>query len=45
MLHARNRDVETMFIHALSENTAMLKIAREAPARRSSATDPSPRRG
>ena len=29
MLHARNRGVETMFIHALSENTAMLKIARE----------------
>ena len=29
MLHARNRGVETMFIHALSENTAMLKIARK----------------
>ena len=26
MLHARNRGVETLFIHALSENTAMLKI-------------------
>ena len=32
MLHARNRGVETMFIHALSENTAMLKIARDAGA-------------
>lgn len=32
MLHARNRHVETMFIHALSENTAMLKLARAAGA-------------
>ena len=32
MLHARNRHVETMFIHALSENTAMLKLARSAGA-------------
>ena len=32
MLHARNRHVETMFIHALSENTAMLKLARDAGA-------------
>ncbi|NUZ05586.1 GNAT family N-acetyltransferase [Piscinibacter koreensis] len=32
MLHARNRDVEKLFIHALSENTAMLKIARDAGA-------------
>ena len=32
MLHARNRHVETMFIHALSENTAMLKLARNAGA-------------
>jgi len=32
MLHARNRGVETMFIHALSENTAMLKLARSAGA-------------
>lgn len=32
MLHARNRGVETLFIHALSENTAMLKIARAAGA-------------
>jgi len=32
MLHARNRGVETMFIHALSENTAMLKLARNAGA-------------
>jgi GNAT superfamily N-acetyltransferase len=31
-LHARNRGVETLFIHALSENTAMLKIARKAGA-------------
>ena len=32
MLHARNRGVETLFIHALSENGAMLKIARDAGA-------------
>ena len=32
VLHARNRGVETLFIHALSENTAMLKIARNAGA-------------
>jgi ribosomal protein S18 acetylase RimI-like enzyme len=32
MLHARNRHVETMFIQALSENTAMLKLARSAGA-------------
>ena len=32
MLHARNRGIETLFIHALSENTAMLKIARTAGA-------------
>ena len=32
MLHARNRHVQTMFIHALSENTAMLKLARNAGA-------------
>ena len=32
VLHARNRHVETMFIHALSENTAMLKLARAAGA-------------
>ena len=32
MLHARNRGVETLFIHALSENRAMLKIARNAGA-------------
>jgi hypothetical protein len=32
MLHARNRHVQTMFIHALSENTAMLKLARGAGA-------------
>jgi hypothetical protein len=32
MLHARNRHVETMFIHALSENTAMLRLARSAGA-------------
>ncbi len=31
-LHARNRGVGTLFIHALSENTAMLKIARNAGA-------------
>lgn len=32
ILHARNRGFETLFIHALSENTAMLKIARKAGA-------------
>ncbi len=32
MLHARNRGVGAMFIHALSENTPMLKIARDAGA-------------
>jgi GNAT superfamily N-acetyltransferase len=32
MLHARNRGVQTLLIHALSENTAMLKIARNAGA-------------
>jgi GNAT superfamily N-acetyltransferase len=30
VMHARNEGVELMFIHALSENTAMLKIARDA---------------
>ena len=33
MVHARNRGIETLFIHALSENTAMLKIARYAGAK------------
>jgi GNAT superfamily N-acetyltransferase len=32
VLHARNRGVQTLFIHALSENTTMLKIARNAGA-------------
>ncbi|MDQ6685453.1 MAG: GNAT family N-acetyltransferase [Pseudomonadota bacterium] len=32
VLHARNRHVQTLFIHALSENTAMLRIARNAGA-------------
>ncbi|WP_397545551.1 GNAT family N-acetyltransferase [Roseateles oligotrophus] len=31
-LHARNRGIDTLFIHALSENGAMLKIARNAGA-------------
>lgn len=31
-LHARNRGIDTLFIHALSENSAMLKIARNAGA-------------
>lgn len=31
-LHARNRGVRLLFIHALSENVAMLKIARNAGA-------------
>jgi RimJ/RimL family protein N-acetyltransferase len=30
MLHARNRGLDTLFIHALSENTVMLRIARRA---------------
>lgn len=30
--HARNKGVDLMFIHALTENTAMLKIARNAGA-------------
>lgn len=32
MLHARNHGVDTLLIHALSENTPMLKIARHAGA-------------
>jgi len=32
VLHARNRGIQTIFIHALSENTAMLRIARHAGA-------------
>ncbi|XVJ71058.1 MAG: GNAT family N-acetyltransferase [Rhizobacter sp.] len=32
VLHARNRNVDALFIHALSENDAMLKIARRAGA-------------
>ena len=32
MVHARNEGVEMLFVHALSENTAMLKIARNAGA-------------
>ena len=32
VMHSRNRGVETLFVHALSENTAMLKIARNAGA-------------
>ncbi|MCY7369554.1 MAG: GNAT family N-acetyltransferase [Polaromonas sp.] len=32
LAHARNEGVEMMFIHALSENTAMLGIARKAGA-------------
>ena len=33
MTHARNQGVALMFIHALSENTPMLKIAKKAGAR------------
>ena len=33
VMHARNQGVTQLFIHALSENTAMLKIARKAGAR------------
>jgi hypothetical protein len=32
-MHARNQGVALLFIHALSENTPMLKIARHAGAR------------
>ncbi|HZY20646.1 MAG TPA: GNAT family N-acetyltransferase [Ramlibacter sp.] len=32
-IHARNEGVDLLFIHALSENTAMLKIARNAGAK------------
>jgi RimJ/RimL family protein N-acetyltransferase len=32
VVHARNEGVDLLFIHALSENTAMLKIARNAGA-------------
>jgi RimJ/RimL family protein N-acetyltransferase len=32
VMHARNEGVSMLFIHALSENTAMLKIARRAGA-------------
>jgi len=32
VLHARNRGIDTLLIHALSENVAMLKIARAAGA-------------
>jgi GNAT superfamily N-acetyltransferase len=33
VMHARNQGVTLLFIHALSENTPMLKIARKAGAR------------
>jgi GNAT superfamily N-acetyltransferase len=33
VMHARNQGVSMLFIHALSENAAMLKIARHAGAR------------
>lgn len=32
VMHARNRQVDTLYIHALSENTPMLSIARKAGA-------------
>lgn len=32
VLHARNRGVDTLLVHVLTENTAMLKIARNAGA-------------
>jgi GNAT superfamily N-acetyltransferase len=32
VMHARNEGVQMLFVHALSENTAMLKIARNAGA-------------
>jgi hypothetical protein len=33
VVHARNQGVSMLFIHALSENAAMLKIARRAGAK------------
>lgn len=33
VVHARNRHVDTLVVHALSENTAMLRIARSAGAK------------
>lgn len=33
VMHARNEGVRTMYVHVLSENTAMLKIARSAGAK------------
>jgi hypothetical protein len=33
VLHARNRGVDTLLVHVLAENTAMLKIARNAGAK------------
>ena len=33
VMHARNEGIDMLFIHALSENTAMLKIARNAGAK------------
>jgi len=33
VMHARNEGVRTMYVHVLSENTAMLKIARNAGAK------------
>ena len=32
-LHARNRGIDSLLVHALTENTAMLRIARNAGAR------------
>jgi ribosomal protein S18 acetylase RimI-like enzyme len=32
VLHARNRGIDTLLVHVLAENTAMLKIARNAGA-------------
>ena len=34
VLHARNRGIDSLLVHALSENTAMLRIARNAGATR-----------
>ncbi|MDD5028174.1 MAG: GNAT family N-acetyltransferase [Rhodoferax sp.] len=33
VMHARNEGVRTMYVHVLSENTAMLRIARSAGAK------------
>ena len=45
VIHARNEGVDLLFIHALSENTAMLKIARRAGMQRRAAVPRARRAG